>query len=79
MIIARRRDSKVRKVGTSLVTTIPAEYVHNLNLKPNDQLVVYQIREALLVVPLAWVLKIGEPTLVKMLEALAETSSSASN
>lgn len=72
MIITRRRDSKVRKVGTSLVTTIPADYVYSLNLKPNDQLVIYQVSEALLVVPLRFVLEKGAPNLLRLLDDLAE-------
>ena len=73
MKLITRLDSKARRVGTSLVTTIPHGIVSAWNLRSNDRLVLYQLEGQLVVVPLAYLGEIGEPTLLRQLTGTLES------
>ena len=71
MIILNRLDTKVRKVGTSYVTTIPWQVRTFWNLKEGDRLIHYQLNEMLAIFPLAEIGINGQPkSLKKILECL---------
>ena len=73
MTLITRLDSKARKVGTSLVTTIPHGIVRAWSLRENDRLVIYQLDNQLLIVPLAYLGEIGEPALLRQLTGTLES------
>jgi antitoxin component of MazEF toxin-antitoxin module len=79
MKLITRIDSKARQVGTSLVTTIPWRVVAEWNLKENDRLVLYLLDSQLLIVPLAYLGVIGEPSLLRQLTQTLDSPLSAVN
>lgn len=62
-----RLGTMARKVGDSLIVTIPHLIAKEWNLKPGDQLVVYLIDNQAVLVPLAYLGILGEPEMVKRL------------
>ena len=61
MEITLRRLQKVRKVGNSLIITLPTQAAADLSLKEGDQLAVYQLDRALVIFPMADLPKSGAP------------------
>jgi len=59
-----RMPTKIRKVGTSHVITVPWQIVKAFNLKQGDPMVIYTKDHQLVVVPLAYVAEIGIPPVV---------------
>ena len=71
-----RIDSKARKVGDSLVMTVPHRVVKRWKLKENDRLVIYLLADQAILVPLAYLGEIGEPTLLRLLTRTPDSQSS---
>jgi len=68
----KRWSRKILPQGNSLCVSIPADLVKEWGLALSDEIVVYQLPQALLLVPLTTLLKHGE---VKVLRPLQEALS----
>lgn len=72
-MLINRRQSKLIQLGlTSLVTVVPWEIVTALNLRKGDPMVTYQLDGLMVLTPLAYLGEIGQPKLVKYLEAFPQ-------
>lgn len=67
MSLQFRLGTMARKVGDSLVVTIPHLIAKEWNLKPGDPMAIYLIDNQAVLVPLAYLGIIGEPEMVRRL------------
>ena len=65
---AVRWSRKAIRVGHSLAVTLPYDLAQAWGVTPGQELVMYQIDQALVVLPLQQVLKRGLPRLVESLQ-----------
>lgn len=63
-----RRQGKIVKLNNSLVTVLPHEYHQALKLQKGESLVQYHLGEILVIVPLRYLTKWGEPKIVECLQ-----------
>ena len=64
-IAINRWSRTLTKSGSSHNVTIPVDVVKQWELQTGEELVMYQLDGALLILPLERVLQIGEPALLK--------------
>ena len=70
MEITLRQLQKVRKVGNSLILTLPKTSMDEMGIEQGDQLVIYQLREALVIVPFLPLTKRGAPPSLQEVDRL---------
>lgn len=66
-VAVKRWSRRLSRHGNSLYVSLPADLIKQWEIGEGEELVAYQLPEAILVVPFSQVLRKGEPAILKTL------------